>query len=64
LVIPILCACKLQEPSQITLPSENIVLGSFQENLSNAHVVTVLLNQDIIFFMNAEDTTNIGIPMG
>ena len=52
------------EQSLITLLWENIILGFSQEWTLSVHVDYIQLNQDNIFFMNAEDITSIGTWIG
>ena len=54
----------LQEQLQIMLLLANTDLGSFPRKNLNVLVVDILLNQDIIFFMNMADSMVTGIQEG
>ena len=60
----LICVLVLQEQLQIMLLLANTDLGSFPRKNLNVLVVDILLNQDIIFFMNMADSMVTGIREG
>ena len=61
LVIPILFALMLSEPSPTTLPLENTDYDFSLTWTSSVHVTIILSKQEDIFYMSVEDLTGTGI---
>ena len=61
LVIPILFALMLSEPSPTTLPLENTDYNFSLTWTSSVHVTIILSKQEDIFYMSVEDLTGTGI---
>jgi len=61
LVIPILFALMLSEPSPTTLPLENTDYNFSLTWTSSVHVTIILSKQEDIFHMSVKDLTGTGI---
>ena len=61
LVIPILFALVLSEPSPTTLPLENTDYNFSLTWTLSVHVTIILSKQENIFYMSVEDLTGTGI---